>query len=82
MADQYLAYIGTYTTGASEGIYAYRLDAASGALEHLSTTSGVEDPSFLDIAPSGQHLYAVCADFTPRTAAWSKPSPSTRLAVR
>ncbi len=64
MTNHYLAYIGTYTTGASEGIYAYRLDAASGSLEHLSTTSGVEDPSFLDIAPSGQHLYAVCADFT------------------
>ena len=62
MTDQYLAYIGTYTTGASEGIYAYRLDAATGALEHVSTAGGVDDPSFLDIAPSGQHLYAVCAD--------------------
>ena len=63
MTDQYLAYIGTYTTGASEGIYAFQLDMATGALEHVSTTSGIDNPSFLDIAPLGKHLYAVCADF-------------------
>lgn len=63
MTDQYLAYIGTYTDGISEGIYAYRFDMADGSLEHVSTTSGLENPSFLDISPSGKHLYAVCADF-------------------
>ena len=63
MTDQYLAYIGTYTDGASEGIYGYRFDATTGALEHVSTTSAIDNPSFLDISPSGRHLYAVCADF-------------------
>ena len=26
MSNQYFAFIGTYTTGASEGIYTYRFD--------------------------------------------------------
>ena len=63
MANEYLAYIGTYTSLGSEGIYCYRFDMASGALEHVGTTGAIDDPSFLDIAPSGKSLYAVCADF-------------------
>ena len=62
MSDQYLAYIGTYTTGASEGIYVYRFDAGSGTLEHVSTMGDIDNPSFLNIAPSGRHLYAVCEE--------------------
>ena len=63
MANEYLAYIGTYTSLGSEGIYCYRFDMATGALEHVGTTGAIDDPSFLDIAPSGKSLYAVCADF-------------------
>ena len=33
---QTLVYVGTYTRGESEGIYVYRMDPASGALEFLS----------------------------------------------
>ena len=63
MANEYLAYIGTYTSLGSEGIYCYRFDMATGALEHVGMTGAIDDPSFLDIAPSGKSLYAVCADF-------------------
>ena len=56
---QYLVYIGTYTNGASEGIYVYRLDLASGDLEYSSKATGVENPSFLNIHPSRRYLYAV-----------------------
>jgi 6-phosphogluconolactonase len=54
-----LLYVGTYTTGASEGIYLYRLDLSSGELSHVSTTKGVVSPSFLTIAPGRRYLYAV-----------------------
>ena len=62
MNHEYLAYIGTYTEGESEGIYTYRLDMATGGLEYVSTTPGIDNPTFLDIAPSGKHLYAVGRD--------------------
>jgi 6-phosphogluconolactonase len=54
-----LVYVGTYTTGKSEGIYLYRLDLASGELKHVATTKGVVNPSFLALAPSRRYLYAV-----------------------
>ena len=54
-----LVYVGTYTSGKSEGIYLYRLDLNSGALSHVSTTKGVAEPSFLTLAPSRRFLYSV-----------------------
>ena len=58
-SQDYFVYVGTYTQGDSEGIYVYRLDGATGALEYNSKMTGVENPSFLEIHPSGQYLYAV-----------------------
>lgn len=53
-------YVGTYTAGnESKGIYVYDLDLASGALEPRSTASGVVNPSFLELHPNGQFLYAI-----------------------
>ena len=54
-----LVYVGTYTSGKSEGIYLYRLNLSSGELKHVATTSRVVNPSFLAIAPSRRYLYAV-----------------------
>jgi len=54
-----LVYVGTYTTGKSEGIYLYRLNLASGELKQVGTTRGVVNPSFLALAPSQRYLYAV-----------------------
>jgi 6-phosphogluconolactonase len=58
-AGELLVYVGTYTTGKSEGIYLYRLSLSSGELRHVSTTKGVTNPSFLALAPSRRYLYAV-----------------------
>ncbi len=58
-AGELLIYVGTYTTGKSEGIYLYRLNLASGELKHIATTRGVVNPSFLTLAPSRRYLYAV-----------------------
>jgi 6-phosphogluconolactonase len=54
-----LLYVGTYTSGKSEGIYLYRLHLSSGELKHVTTTPGVVNPSYLAIAPSRRYLYAV-----------------------
>jgi len=54
-----LVYVGTYTSGKSEGIYLYRLNLISGELSHVSTARGVAEPSFLALAPSRRFLYAV-----------------------
>lgn len=54
-----LVYVGTYTSGKSEGIYLYGLNLSSGELKHVATTKGVVEPSFLTLAPSRRFLYAV-----------------------
>ena len=54
-----LVYIGTYTQGESEGIYVYRLDTSSGALEYVSVATGIDNPSFLDLHPHKPYLYAI-----------------------
>jgi 6-phosphogluconolactonase len=53
-----IVYVGTYTQRGSEGIYVYAFDPSSGALSLVGTCGGVENPSFLAIAPSGRYLYA------------------------
>ncbi len=58
-AKELTVYIGTYTTGKSEGIYQYRLDPASGMLKPAGVTKEVANPSFLAISPGRKHLYAV-----------------------
>ena len=52
-------YVGTYTSGASEGIYLYRFNLADGSLKHAGTTSGVVNPSYLTLDHSRRFLYAV-----------------------
>ena len=58
MSD-YIVYIGTYTNTGSEGIYVYRLNMSNGRLSRVSTMSGIENPSFLDISPDRRFLYAI-----------------------
>jgi 6-phosphogluconolactonase len=58
-SGELLVYVGTYTTGKSEGIYLYRLNLSSGELKHVATTRGVINPSFLALAPSRRFLYSV-----------------------
>jgi len=55
----YLVYIGTYTHGASEGIYVYSFNTRDGTMEHLYTTRGINNPSFLAVHPTAQYIYAV-----------------------
>jgi 6-phosphogluconolactonase len=59
-------YVGTYTRGASRGIYVIGFDPSSGTWTSVPALAGQsENPSFLALHPSGRFLYAVneVADF-------------------
>jgi len=45
--------------GKGEGVYVYRMDQASGALEFISKITGVANPSYLTFDPKQRFLYAV-----------------------
>lgn len=53
-----ILYVGTYTTNKSEGIYVYRFDPNTGALQRSSAIMSI-NPSFLTIDRSKRFLYAV-----------------------
>jgi 6-phosphogluconolactonase len=70
MAKGMFVYVGTYTEpirfgtgrilqGKGEGIYIYRMDPSSGALEPVGKAAGVTNPSYLAFNPTRQFLYAV-----------------------
>jgi len=52
-------YVGTYTEGASKGIYRFELDLANGNLTSGALAAKSENPSFLAIDPAHRNLYAV-----------------------
>lgn len=56
--DKMIVYIGTYTQGASKGIYIYDMDTKTGTLTPAGHSPLVSNPSFLTIAPDHKHLYA------------------------
>jgi 6-phosphogluconolactonase len=60
-----ILYIGTYTekeahvNGKATGIYVYRLDRATGTLSPVSVSPETVNPSYIQVHPGGQWLYAV-----------------------
>ncbi|HEY2017183.1 MAG TPA: beta-propeller fold lactonase family protein, partial [Bryobacteraceae bacterium] len=61
-AADLLVYVGTYTKGASKGIYGYRFQTATGRLKPLGVKFEMSSPSFLALHPNGRFLYAVAED--------------------
>ncbi len=57
--SSYLMYVGTYTGGESQGIYAFRFDPASGKLTSLGLAAEMKSPSYLAVHPNGKNVYAV-----------------------
>ena len=57
-AQNYYMFVGTYTSGQSEGIYVYRFNTLTGDASRISTF-GSKNPSYLCISPNGKYLYAV-----------------------
>jgi 6-phosphogluconolactonase len=58
-ADPYILYAGSYTSGTSKGIYAWRFDSDSGAISSIGLVAETSQPAHIWIAPSGKFLYAV-----------------------
>jgi 6-phosphogluconolactonase len=60
--EDWIMYVGTYTRAPSKGIYAYRLQSATGELTPLGTAglaAETDNPSFLAVHPNQRFLYAV-----------------------
>jgi len=59
--SKFLVYVGTYTEegSKSQGIYAYRYDAATAQLTPLGLAAETTNPSFVALHPNGKFLYAV-----------------------
>ncbi|MGA7306149.1 MAG: lactonase family protein [Rhodothermales bacterium] len=57
--DHVRVYVGTYTRGASQGIYLMDLDLRSGELTSHGLVAATVNPSFLAVSPDGEFLYAV-----------------------
>lgn len=54
-----LIFVGTYTTGQSKGIYAFRFNEDSGALSPIGLAAETPSPSFLAASRDGRHVFAV-----------------------
>ena len=52
-------YVGTYTTGESQGIYLLELDYDTGRVHPRGLAAETRNPSFLALHPSARYLYAV-----------------------
>ena len=75
-------YTGAYTKpplGRAEGIVVYRYDDDSGAIEHVQTVSGLNNPTFLAISPDERYVYAVCESQGGAVAAFSRDAESGHL---
>jgi len=60
--DDWIMYVGTYTRAPSKGIYAYRVQGATGAITPMGSdglAGETENPSFLAVHPNQRFLYAV-----------------------
>ncbi|QJD95353.1 lactonase family protein [Mucilaginibacter robiniae] len=51
--------VGTYTTGASKGIYVYRFYTERGRLAYLNEIDGVDNPSYLCVSDNHKFIYSV-----------------------
>ena len=59
--EEHYVYFGTYTRGASEGIYYSEMDPKTGELSEPKLAVKVDNPSFLAIHPDKKHIYSIGA---------------------
>lgn len=58
-AQKETLYVGTYTKGASEGIYKLDFNTKTGALENKQLAVKTQNPSFIAFSPNKNYIYAV-----------------------
>jgi len=59
LAETFLLYAGSYTSGTSKGIYAWQFDSKDGSLKPLGLEAATAQPAYVWPSPDGQTLYAV-----------------------
>jgi len=79
-ASDYLFFTGSYTKTASKGIYAWRLQTATGRVRSLGLAADMSNPSFLALHPNGRFVYAASRDLNV-VAAFSIDEKSGKLAL-
>src|SRR5450755_4187263 len=57
-AQERTVYVGTYTNGASKGIYSFRFDPSTGKSAEPTLAAENSNPAFLAMHPNGRFLYA------------------------
>ncbi len=79
-AGGFRVFLGTYTRGASKGIYVSRLDPATGALAAPELAAEANNASFVAVDPSRRFLFAVSEvnRFNNQPGGARAPLPSTR----
>ena len=63
MGKDLFAFVGTYSDGDSKGVYTLRMNGDTGELTELSAIGGINNPSFVTLDPSNEHLYVVDGAF-------------------
>ncbi|WP_210365789.1 lactonase family protein [Bacillus sp. REN3] len=61
-SKKYTGYIGTYTKGASKGIYSFVLDAAEGRITDVKPAAYLGNPTYLAISKDNRFLYSVAKE--------------------
>ncbi|MGJ7920174.1 lactonase family protein [Neobacillus sp. LXY-4] len=56
---QIIGFVGTYTKGASEGIYSFLLDIENQKIDAVKTAAKLDNPTYLTISRDNQFVYAV-----------------------
>jgi 6-phosphogluconolactonase len=65
-SQQEYVFFGSYNWDkTTEGIYVYQLDSDNGKLTKVTTYTGISNPSYLTISPSGKYIYACTESKTP-----------------
>jgi len=52
-------FVGSYAEATSSGVYTYEFDEATGELRLLDQTSGLKNPTFLNVDVEHSHIYAI-----------------------
>jgi 6-phosphogluconolactonase len=72
-------YVGTYTSGSSKGIYAYKYQPSTGKLTSLGLAAESSNPTFLAVHPNQRFLYAVNENNTGMVSAFAIDAASSKL---
>ena len=75
---KYVAYVGTYTHGSSEGIHLFDLDVENGTMTQRKVIP-INNPSYIKLSHNGKQLYSISDEGVP---VWMACGAVTFLRIR